>query len=105
MKNKTKSIIAAAIISGFPMVAFAQINTADDIIALMQKAVTYMYEAFYIVVVGFILLAAFNYLQGGDNPKKIETAKAQLKYAVIALVIALTASGVATIINTFLGNK
>ena len=105
MKNKTKVIIAAVGALLFPALANAQINTADDVLALMQKAITYMYSAFYILAVGFFLWAAFNYLQGGTNPKKIETAKAQIKYGVIAIIVALVASGASAIVSNFLGTK
>jgi uncharacterized membrane protein len=102
MKNKTKIIIASIIALGYPAVSMAALEKPQDILDLMQSAVTYMYSAFYILAVGFILWAAFNYLQGGTNPKKIETAKAQLKYAVIAIVIALVASGASAIIQNFI---
>jgi uncharacterized membrane protein len=103
MKNKTKTLFLSVALSlALPALTFAALEEPGDIIALMKKAVTYMYTAFYIVAVGFILWAAFSYLQGGTNPEKIKEAKNQLKYAVIAIIIALVASGVSTIISNFI---
>ena len=108
--NKVKKYYYLAIL--FPSVAFAQTGDSysgpkdvQGVIQLFKDAVTYLYEAFYIVAVGFILWAAFNYLQGGNNPEKIKAAKGQLKYAIIAIVIALVASGVTTILNSFISSK
>jgi len=50
----------------------------------------------------FILLAAYNFVWGGSDEKRLVTAKSQLKYAVIAIVVALMASGISIIIDNFL---
>jgi len=76
--------------------------TGQSVVGLFSKLVTYLYTAFFIVAVGFILIAAFNYLQGGTNPEKVKTAKNQLKYAIIAIVIALLSTGISLIINNVL---
>jgi hypothetical protein len=52
----------------------------------------------------FILFAAYNFVQGGANPEKVKVAKTQLKYAVIAIVVALVASGASWIIAQFLAS-
>jgi hypothetical protein len=82
-------------------VAFASVTGIKDVLINVIK---WVYTIFYVVTVLFILLAAFNYLQGGTNPEKVKTAKAQLKYAVIAIVIALVASGVTLLLQRFLGS-
>jgi len=72
---------------------------------LLANVVRWTYTIFFIIAVLFILLAAYNYLQGGTNPEKVKLAKGQLKYAVIAIVVALLASGIALMINTFLATR
>jgi hypothetical protein len=92
---------------GLPLISFADdtdspIKSVDDIINILKNVVTYLYTAFYIVAVGYILLAAFTFLRAGEDSKKVEEAKGRLKYAVVAIVVALVASGVAKILKNFL---
>lgn len=107
MKNKTKTLFLSVALSLLAPAASmaAPPETPEGILLLMKNAIKYMYSAFYILAVGFILWAAFNYLQGGTNPEKIKVAKSQLKYAVIAIIIALVASGVSTLLSSFLNNQ
>lgn len=111
MKKNIKKLffLVFSFVSIIPAIVSAQDYTGpssvSDIKAIITQLVTWMYEAFYIIAVGFILWAAFNYLQGGTNPEKIKAAKSQLKYAVIAIAIALIASGVSVILNSVLSIK
>ncbi len=72
---------------------------------ILISIVKWIYVIFFVVAVLFILLAAYNFLQGGANEKKAETAKSQLKYAIIAIVVALIASGVSWTITQFLQSR
>ena len=81
------------------------ITNVDQVVGtggLLITAVQWIYSIFFVVAVLFILIAAYNYLRGGTNPKAIETAKSQLKYAVIAIAIALVASGISLLIKGIL---
>lgn len=78
------------------------IKTTEDIINILKNIVTFMYRIFFIAATGFILWAAFTYLMAGQDAKKVEQAKDQLKYAVIAIVVALVAGGASLIIESFL---
>ncbi len=81
------------------------IQSVTGAASLLISIVQWAYTIFYIVAVLFILVAAYNFVQGGSNPKAVETAKAQLKYAVIAIVVALIASGVALVLQRFLQQR
>ena len=81
----------------------APITNYEDTETLLKSIISWVYTIFFIVAVLFILLAAYNYLLGGSDEKKVALAKQQLKYAVIAVVIALVASGISGIISTFIG--
>jgi len=111
MHTRLLSIIVLMTLVVFPIVASAQGTTNEPpapiqdwagIVRVLQKAVVWMYEAFFIIAVGFILWAAYLFLSAGGNEQKVEEAKKRLMNAVIAIVIALVASGVAKIIQTFL---
>ncbi|HPW34502.1 MAG TPA: pilin [Candidatus Paceibacterota bacterium] len=77
----------------------------DTLVDILANIVKWLYTIFFIVAVLFILIAAYNFMQGGSNPKAVETAKSQLKYAVIAIVVALVASGVSLMIELFLSRN
>jgi hypothetical protein len=77
-------------------------QTTSSLVNVLLYATRWIYTIFFIVAVLFILLAAYNFIQGGNNPEKVKTAKEQLKYAVIAIVVALIATGVSVIIGNFL---
>ena len=79
-------------------------KSVSDLSTLLGAVIKWVYTIFFVVAVLFILVAAYNFIRGGTNPKAIETAKAQLKYAVIAIVIALLATAVSVIIEAFLKN-
>ncbi len=85
--------------------AGSPITRADQFLDVIASVVKYTYAIFFIITVMFILFAAFNYLTGGDEPEKIKTAHQQIKYAAIAIAVALLAVGASTIIKNFLGNS
>ena len=59
---------------------------------------------FYIILIVAVLMlvwAAYLYLTGSDE--NIEKAKKIILYSVIALVVAFVASGIPTLVGSFLG--
>jgi hypothetical protein len=85
-----------------PAMAAEGVNEFGDIVGLFIKAARWLYTIFFIVATMYILFAAYTYLTAGGDPTKVEKATKMIKNAVIAIVIALLASGVALIINNFL---
>ena len=80
------------------------VTGVSQIFIIVESIVIWAYRAFFVVAVIFLLMAAYNFIQGGSNQEKIKTAKSQIKYAVIAIVVALVASGLSFIIGQFLGS-
>lgn len=78
------------------------VTSAPQIFGIVRNIVIWIYRAFFVVAVIFLLIAAYNFIQGGTNPEKIKVAKGQIKYAVISIVVALVASGLSWIIAQFL---
>ena len=68
----------------------------------VANIVKWLYTMFFIVAILFILLAAYNFIAGAGDENRLKKAKDQLKYAVIAIVVALVASGVSIVIKSFL---
>lgn len=78
------------------------LKSVGGIINILNQVVSILYQVFFIVAVGAILWAAFTYLRAGQDTKMVDQAKTQLKYAVIAIVVALVAGGVSLIIKSFI---
>ena len=110
-------LIAFVFLIGFPFVVHAgiidpfnkgdmtsPIQSAGGALGVVVVAIQWMYTIFFIVAVFFILMAAYNFVLGGANEKKVAAAKGQLKYAAIAIVVALLASGMSLVISNFLQN-
>ena len=76
--------------------------TFTSLLTILVTIVQWIYTIFFIIAVLFFLLAAYNFILGGSDEKKIATAKNQLKYGVIAIVVALLSVGAAYAIDTFL---
>jgi large-conductance mechanosensitive channel len=78
------------------------IKEPSDIFRILAKVVQYAYTIFFIVAIIFIIVAAFNFLTAGGNPEKIQSARSQITWAVVAIAIALISVGAAQIIKTFI---
>ena len=78
------------------------VSDASSTLNFVKKAATWMYTIFFIIAVLFFLLAAYNFLLGGSNEERVKTAKNQLKWGVVAIVVALISTGVAAMVYNFL---
>jgi len=78
------------------------IQNVEDGKNIFITVVQWVYTIFFIVAVLFILIAAYNFIIGGADEDKIKLAKNQIKYAVIAIVIALIASSLSLVVKNFL---
>lgn len=84
---------------GTPQLPNSPIQSPGDVVTIAQNIVVWLYTIFFIAAVGFILWAAFLYLTARDDATKVAKAKASLKNAVIAIIIALVASGASLLIQ------
>ena len=78
------------------------VTSVQQVVNILNYAVKWLYTAFFVITVIYILLAAYKFLRGGDNPKNVEDAKKMLTYAVVAIVVALFATGISVLIQNFL---
>lgn len=49
----------------------------------------------------FIVMAAFTYLLAGGDPEKTSKAKNQVVFSIIAIAIALLATGIVLVVKSF----
>jgi len=79
-------------------------STMGGLVDVLRGVVRWIYIIFFVIAVMFILFAAFNYLTAGGDAEKVTTAKNQIIYAAIAIVVALLAVGFEVIIRNFLSS-
>lgn len=65
--------------------------------------VVWLFTFLIILAVIFIIFAAFKYLTASGDPEKVKSASHTLIYAVVAVVIAILARAVPSIISTLFG--
>ncbi|MDE2098765.1 MAG: hypothetical protein KGL39_16035 [Patescibacteria group bacterium] len=70
-----------------------QISSPQAVLDLVKRLLGWAYAFFYVATAFFILWAAFDYLTAGGDTKKLDAAKSKLIYAIVALIIALVATG------------
>jgi hypothetical protein len=78
------------------------IKNIDNIYTILARIVSYAYTIFFIIAVLFILIAAFNFLTAKGDSSKVQSARDQIKWAVVAIIIALISVGAAQIIKSFI---
>lgn len=111
---KLAAPVSAVVGVGASLLAHAQnfnlpntnVNTINSVVGtggLLCRVAGLIFLVLMVLVVVFIILAAFKYLTAGGDPEKVKTANYQLVYAAIALVIALVARGLPNIVATFIG--
>ncbi len=100
MKNKISKIIVAA--SLLPFLAFAQVDSPEKVVDLISKVSVWLYNILIAASVVMIIVAAFNFLGSGGDQEKVTKAKQQIIYAVIAVAVAILATGIIKLVQDFL---
>lgn len=91
--------IIIPLIASFPLISFAALTNAQDVINLIVRVGNWMYGAILALAVVFILLSAYNFMGSGGSEEKVTTAKNQLLYTLIAVVVAMLAKGLIALIE------
>jgi hypothetical protein len=76
--------------------------TASQVPNIIEKISLWLYRLVMVLSVGFIILSAFYFLRGGDNPIYVKKAKSQLVYAIIGIIIALASFGIGKFIENII---
>ncbi len=90
-----------------PAIVSAQsnIDTPQKVITTICKLSGWLYGVLLALAVVFIIYAAFLFLTAGDDSEKVGKAKKQLIYAVVAVAVAVLATGIVTLTQEFLGTS
>ena len=81
--------------------AFVKDTDGKVIFKVLNTLISMVFYALMLLVILFLLMAAFNYLTAAGNPEKVEKAQKQILYAVITLVIAILARSIPFIVSNF----
>lgn len=82
-----------------------QVREVSGIVGIAANVVMWIYRIFFIIAVMYILFAAFAYLTGGDDVEKMTVVHNRIKYAAIAIAIAILAVGLELIVKNFLTTR
>jgi len=78
------------------------VSEYSQIELLITNSIRWLYTLLFIFAVAMILVAAYNFVRGGSNEEYIKKARNQLKWAIVAIALALVASGISVIVQRFL---
>ena len=78
------------------------VTSFDQVIVILNRILTWFATAFWIFAVGGSFYAGFLYLTASGSPERVQKAKKQMVYVVIAVIIGLLAYGVPTILRIIL---
>ncbi|MEK7114472.1 MAG: hypothetical protein AAB832_00180, partial [Patescibacteria group bacterium] len=78
------------------------IQNVSGIVGIAASVVRWIYVIFFIIAVMYVLFAAFAYLTENDDSEKMKVVHSRIKYAAIAIAIALLAIGLELIVKNFL---
>jgi hypothetical protein len=101
---------------GLPLLAAAQpaqppgagaptvgINSLTTVGTSLCTITNWLFYFLIIVAVIFIIVAAFKYLTAAGDPEKVKTASHSLLYAAIAIVVAICAKAVPSLVGSVVG--
>jgi len=81
------------------------IENIGDVYDLINTIFNMLFWLLIVLASVFIIWAAFNYLTAGGDPEKIQKANQKVIYAAVAVVIAVLARAIPSIVCSFLSNS
>ena len=101
MKKKLSYLITVTTL--LPFIASAAIDSPDKIIELVTKVGGWLYSGLIAIAVVVIIYGAFEMLFSGGDTEKFKKGKNVVLYVVVAVAVAVLATGVIKLIQQLLG--
>lgn len=79
------------------------VDSIEGVFELISKAFNILFWLLIVLATIFIIMAAFSYLTAGGDPEKIKTANQKVIYAAVAVVVAVLAKTIPSIVCGFIG--
>jgi len=107
------AIVGIAMITALPFIASAATTTSapsytppftniSEVKGVLDRIIGWLQYIFFALTAFFVLGAAFLYLTAGGDEDKTKKAKQMLIYAVVAIVIALLATAINSVVISLL---
>lgn len=84
-----------------PVAVPTVITSIQDVNTLINNLISWMQYLLFALAALFIVMAAFTYLLAGGDPEKTSKAKNQVVFSIIAIAIALLATGIVLVVKSF----
>ena len=81
------------------------IENIGDVYDLINTVFNMLFWLLIVLASVFIIWAAFNYLTAGGDPEKVKAANQKVIYAAVAVVVAVLARAIPSIVCSFLSNS
>jgi len=81
--------------------ATAPISNYSDLIRVINNVSKWLYGILLALAALFVILAAYRFLNAAGDPKALETAKRQILYAIIAVVVAMLSKTLIGLVSSF----
>lgn len=81
------------------------INEVQDVFDLVNNIFNILFWLLIVLASVFIIWAAFTYLTAGGDPEKVKTANHRVIYAAVAVVVAVLAKAIPSVICNFLATS
>jgi magnesium-transporting ATPase (P-type) len=78
---------------------------APDFETLINNIINFIFYIALAIAPLAVVTGAFNILTSGGDPKKVETGKNIIIYALVGLIVVMLAKGIVTVIRNMLGLK
>lgn len=78
------------------------ITTQTDLLRVVTTIVNWIFTIFIVISVIFIMIAAFDFVTGGDDPEKISKARQRIIWAIAGIAVALLARAIPTVLKTII---
>ncbi|MBI4993577.1 hypothetical protein HZC33_01275 [Candidatus Wolfebacteria bacterium] len=78
-------------------------TNVGGIVDILVKVMQWTYSIFFVVAVLFIILAAYEYLTGAEDPERIREAHKRIIWAGVAIAVAILALSFNLLVQNFLG--
>ena len=111
MKKIVTSVAPALLLLGVATLAFATTEqtapvgpqTVNELLAVLDKVINFVFTALVIFSVIFIVLAAFQFVTAGADPAQVLQARQKLIWAAVGIIVALLARALPVVIRAATG--
>lgn len=79
------------------------VDSVEGVFILINQIFNILFWLLIVLAAIFIIMAAFSYLTAGGDPEKVKTANQKVIYAVVAVVVAVLAKTIPSVVCSFIG--